>query len=158
MTAEVSNDVEVATKKKARPLEPHRLTFEDHMFVRHCCIAPRDLDPQLLTESSLWLSVAHRLHALDHITVVWENRSAIATLLVLEASQSYTTLVMLDYKKLPGILSDGSEALINFDVFYSQMDGYCVRRLSDSVLMVQGASSKEKAIEMLKAHAAFQGS
>ncbi|MNU05468.1 hypothetical protein D3C72_2502870 [compost metagenome] len=76
----------------------------------------------------------------------------------MESSQSFTSAVMLDYKKLPGIISDGSEALINFEIFYSQMDLYCARRLSDNVLLVQGASSKEKCIEQLKAHAAFKAS
>lgn len=160
MPAEVSNQVEEeqpeATTKKTRPLEPHRLSFEDHMFVRHCLIVPQDLDPKLLTESTLYLSVAHRLHPLDHITCIWENRSAIAEVIVMEASQSFTSLVLLNYRKLPGILSDGSEALVNFEVFYSQIDGYCVRRLSDSVLLVSGATSKEHAIEQLKAHAAFK--
>lgn len=150
------SEVSTETHKKVQPIQPHCLTFEDYRFVRHCAIVPRDLDPQLLTESGLWLSVAHRLHALDHITVIWEDRSAMATVVVMEASQSFTSVVLLDYKKLPGIISDGSEALINFEIFYSQMDGYCARRLSDNVLVVQGASSKEKAIEELKAHPSFK--
>lgn len=152
MSAEVSKE----TKPKPRPLEPHRLTFEDYRFVRHCLIVPRDFDPALLTDSGVYLSVAHRLHALDRISVVWEDRGAMADVMVMEASQSYTSLVLLDYRKLPGILSDGSEALINFEIFYSQMDGYCARRLSDSVIIVSGASSKEKAIDELKAHPAFK--
>lgn len=152
MTAEVSPEV----KKKPRPLEPHRMTFEDARFVRHSVIVPRDFDPAMLTDSASWISVAQRLHALDRIAVVWEDRSAMADLMILEASQSFVSVIMLDYRKLPGIISDGSEALINFEVFYSQMDGYCARRLSDSVLIVQGASSKEKAIEQLKAHPSFQ--
>lgn len=152
MTAEVA----LEAKKIFRPLEPHRLTFEDARFVRHCAIVPRDFDPAMLTESATWLSVAHRLRGLDHISVFWEDRSATATLMIVEASQSFVSAVMLDYKKLPGIIGDGSEALINFEVFYSQMDGYCARRLSDSVLIVQNASSKEKAIEQLKAHPSFK--
>ncbi|MNF04144.1 hypothetical protein D3C80_2035930 [compost metagenome] len=78
--------------------------------------------------------------------------------MILEASQSFISAVLLDYRKLPGIISDGSEALINFEVFFSQLDGYCARRISDNVLLVQGASSKEKAVEQLKAHAAFKAS
>ena len=152
----MSVELTTETKNKPAPLAPHALTFEDYRFVRHCAVVPRDTDPHLLTESGLWLSVAHRLHALDRITVVWEDRSAIADLMVLEASQSFTSLVLLDYKKLPGIISDGSESLINFEVFYSQMDGYCARRLSDSVLIVQNATSKEKCIEELKAHPTFR--
>jgi hypothetical protein len=152
MPAEVTTE----TKRKITPFEPNRLSFEDYRFVRHCLIVPRDFDPAMLTESAPWLSVAHRLHALDRVTVVWEDRSAVAEVMVLEASQSFTSLVMIDYKKLPGIISDGSESLINFEVFYSQMDGYCARRLSDNVLLVQNATSKEKCIEELKAHPAFK--
>ncbi|SDO19957.1 hypothetical protein SAMN04489798_2302 [Pseudomonas arsenicoxydans] len=152
MSAELATE----TKKKFRPLDPICLSFEDYRYVRHCAIVPRDTDPQMLTESGLWLSVAHRLHPLDRICVVYEDRSAMAELMVLEASQSFTSLVMLSYTKLPGIISDGSEALINFEIFYSQMDGYCARRLSDSVLIVKGATSKEKAIEELKSHPSFK--
>ncbi|MFG0320994.1 hypothetical protein ACF8EF_01420 [Pseudomonas sp. zjy_15] len=156
--SDVSPEVAAETAKKIKPLAPDRLSFEDYRIVRHCAVVDRDTDPQALTESSFWISVAHRLHALDHVTVVWDDRSAMATVMIMEASQSFTSAVMLDYKKLPGIISDGSEALINFEVFYSQMDGYCARRISDSVLLVQGATSKEKCIEQLKAHAAFKAS
>ncbi|MFK0090178.1 hypothetical protein ACIQUS_23145 [Pseudomonas sp. NPDC090755] len=156
VSAEVSPEFPAEAKKKFPPLEPSRLSLEDYRFVRHCAIVPRDLELAALTESGQWLSVAHRLHALDRITVIWEDRSAVAELMIIEASQSFTSLVLLDYKKLPGIISDGSEALINFEIFYSQMDGYCARRLSDNVLIVTNASSKEKAIEELKAHPSFQ--
>ncbi len=152
MSAEISTE----THRKFSPFEPNRMSFEDYRFVRHCLIVPRDFDPALLTESGPWLSVAHRLHALDRVTVVWEDRSAMAEVMILEASQCFTSAVMLSYQKLPGIISDGSEALVNFEIFYSQMDGYCARRLSDSVLMVQNASSKEQAIEQLKSHPAFK--
>lgn len=157
--ADVSPEVAADTlDKKIRPLAPDALTFEDYRFVRHAAIVSRDTDPKVLTESGFWLSVAHRLHALDHVTVLWDDRSAMAVVMIMESSQSFTSAVMLDYKKLPGIISDGSEALINFEIFYSQMDGYCARRLSDSVLLVVNATSKEKCIEQLKAHAAFKAS
>ncbi|MEZ1837558.1 hypothetical protein QVM62_06815 [Pseudomonas putida] len=156
--SDVSPEVTTETAKKIKPLAPEALSFEDYRFVRHCAVVPRDTDPQALTESGFWSSNAHRLHALDRITIVYDDRSAIATVLVLEASQSFVSAVLLDYKKLPGIISDGSEALTNFEIFYSQMDGYCVRRLSDSVLLIKGATSKENAVEQLKAHAAFKAS
>lgn len=156
--SDVSPEVAAETAKKIKPLAPEALSFEDYRFVRHCAITSRDTDPQLLTESGFWLSVAHRLHALDHVTVIWDDRSAVATVMILEASQSFTSAVLLDYRKLPGIISDGSEALTNFEIFYSQMDGYCARRISDSVLLVVNATSQEKCIEQLKAHAAFKAS
>ncbi|MFG0351921.1 hypothetical protein ACF8LD_12930 [Pseudomonas sp. zbq_5] len=157
--ADVSPEVAVETpNKKIKPLSPECLNFEDYRFVRHCAIVPRDTAPALLTESAFWLSVAHRLHALDRIVCVYDDRSAVADVMILEASQSFISAVLLDYRKLPGIISDGSEALINFEVFFSQLDGYCARRISDNVLLVQGASSKEKAVEQLKAHAAFKAS
>lgn len=158
MKAEVATGSAETPNKKIKPLSPEALSFEDYRFVRHAAIVPRDTDPQVFTESGFWLSVAHRLHALDHITVVWDDRSAIANLVVMEASQSFVSTVMLDYKRLPGIISDGSEALTNFEIFFSQMDLYCARRLSDNVLLVVNATSKEKCIEQLKAHAAFKAS
>lgn len=156
--AEVTTENTETVNKKVKPLAPEALSFEDYRIVRHCAVVSRDTDPKSLTESGFWLSVAHRLHALDHVTVLWDDRSAMAVVMILEASQSFTSAVMLDYKKLPGIISDGSEALINFEIFYSQMDGYCARRLSDNVLLVVNATSKEKCIEQLKAHAAFKAS
>jgi hypothetical protein len=156
MTADVSTDT-IEAKKKVSPLGAHCLTFEDYRFVRHCMIVPRDFDPQLLTESGVYLSIAHRLHALDRLTVIWEDRSAMADVMVLEASQSFTSTVVLNYKKLPGMMiGDGSDALVNFEIFYSQIDGYCARRLSDSVLIVQNATSKENCIQELKSHPAFK--
>lgn len=156
--AEISPEVTETPNKKIKPLSPECLTHEDYRIVRHCAIVDRDTDPKSLTESPFWISVAHRLHALDMVTVIWDDRSAMATVMIMESSQSFTSAVLLDYRKLPGIISDGSEALINFDVFYSQMDGYCARRLSDNVLLVVNATSKEKCIEQLKAHAAFKAS
>ncbi|MFG0325032.1 hypothetical protein ACF8EF_22275 [Pseudomonas sp. zjy_15] len=157
--AEISPEVATETpNQKIKPLAPDRLSFEDYRIVRYCAVVDRDTDPKMLTEPGYWLSVAHRLQPLAHITIVWDDRSAIANVLVMEASQSFVSTVLLDYKKLPGIISDGSEALINFEIFYSQMDGYCARRLSDSVLIVQGATNKEKCIEQLKSHPAFKAS
>ncbi|EPA95524.1 hypothetical protein [Pseudomonas sp. G5(2012)] len=152
MTAEVATE----TKRKVQPLAPSSMMFEDARVVRHVVFVPRDTDPKVLTESGYWLSVAQRLTPLAHLMVFWDDRSAMANLLCTEASQSYVSMLLLDYRKLPGIISDGSEALINFEIFYSQMNGYCARRLSDNVMVIQDASSKEKCIEALKSHPAFK--
>lgn len=152
MSAELTTEA----KKIIQPLAPGSLMFEDSRVVRHVAFVPRGTDPQLLTESRFWLSVAQRLTPLAEVIVYWDDRSARATLLCTEASQSFVSMLLLDYRKLPGIISDGSEALVNFEIFYSQLDGYCCRRLSDGVLIVQNASSKEKAIEELKSHPAFK--
>ncbi|WP_449439694.1 hypothetical protein [Pseudomonas migulae] len=153
MSAEVSTE---APKKLIKPLTPESMAFEDARLVRHVVFVPRDTDPQLLTESRMWLNLAQRLHPLDHLLVFWDDRSAMANLICLEVSQSFVSMLLIDYRKLPGIISDGSEALINFEIFYSQMQGYCCRRLSDNVMIVQNATSREKAIEELKAHPSFR--
>lgn len=154
MTAEVQ---ELAPRKFIKPLAPGNLMFEDSRVVKHVAFVPRDTDPALLTESKFWLSVAQRLTPLAEVTVYWDDRSARAVLLCTECSQSFVSMLMLDYRKLPGIIADGSESLVNFEIFYSQMDGgYCARRLSDSSLLVVGATSKDLCIEQLKAHAAFK--
>jgi hypothetical protein len=156
MTSQVSPDIAAETKRKIQPLLPSAMMPEDSRVVRHVVFVPRDTDPQSLTESPFWLNVAQRMTPLAHIMVFWDDRSAMANLLCTEASQSFVSMLLLDYRKLPGIISDGSEALVNFEIFYSQMDGYCARRLSDSVLLVQNASSKEKCVEQLKSHPAFK--
>jgi hypothetical protein len=159
MTAAVNVDVapdEPKVKKFLKPFTPESMAFEDARLVRHVVFVPRDTDPQLLTESRMYLNLAQRLHPLDHLTVFWDDRSAMAELICLEASQSFVSMLLTNYRKLPGIISDGSEALVNFEIFYSQMDGYCCRRLSDSVLIVSGASSREKAVEELKSHPSFK--
>lgn len=152
----MTSELAVEIKKIIQPLQPGSLMFEDARVVRHVAFVPRDTDPQLLTESRFWLSVAQRLTPLARVMVFWDDRSAMAELMCTEASQSFVSMLLLDYRKLPGIISDGSEALVNFEIFYSQLDGYCCRRLSDGVLIVQGASSKEKAIEQLKSHPSFK--
>lgn len=156
MASQVSPEVAVETKRKIPPLAPSSMMPEDARVVRHVVFVPRDTDPQVLTESGFWLSVAQRLTPLAEVVVYWDDRSARAKLLCTEASQSFVSMLMLDYRKLPGIISDGSEALINFEIFYSQMQGYCARRLSDNVLIISDASSKEKCIEALKSHPAFK--
>lgn len=156
MNSHISPEVTTESKRKTTPLQPHMLMFEDSRVVRHVAFVPRDTDPQSLTESGFWLSVAQRLTPLAHVLVVWDDRSQMANLLCTEASQSFVSMLLLDYRRLPGIISDGSEALVNFEIFYSQLDGYCARRLSDSVLLVQNATSKEKCVEELKSHPAFK--
>ena len=154
MTVELAETKE--PKQIFQPLLPTSMTFEDARVVKFIAFVPRDTDPKVLTESRYWINVAQRLNALDRITAVWDDRSAMAALRGMDASQSFVSLLLLDYKKLPGVISDGSEALVNFDIFYSHLDGYCCRRLSDNVLVIQGASSREKAIEELKAHPSFK--
>ncbi|WP_191830878.1 hypothetical protein [Pseudomonas fluorescens] len=149
-------EVAPEAKKSIQPLPPSSLMFEDSRVVRHVAFVDRNTDPAMLTESRFWLSVAQRLTPLARVMVFWDDRSAMAELMCTEASQSFVSMLLLDYRKLPGIISDGSEALVNFEIFYSQLDGYCCRRLSDGVLIVQGASSKEKAIEQLKSHPSFK--
>lgn len=146
----------IEVKKIIPPLPPSSLMFEDARVVRHIAFVDRNTDPEMILESRFWINVAQRLTPLARILVVWDDRSRMCELMVTEASQSFVSVLLLSHTKLPGIISDGSEALVNFDVFYSSLDGYCARRLSDGVLIVQNASSKEKCIEALKSHPAFK--
>lgn len=156
MSAEVEREEQ--PKAKINPLPPGNLTFLDQRSVAHVAVIPRGTPVEALAESSFWTSVAHRLQNLDTIRCIYEDRSMIVELIVLEASPIWTATHILGVHQLPGIISDGSDELTNFEVFYSVTDLYCVRRLSDSVMLVKNASSKEKAIDELKAHAAFAGS
>lgn len=156
MNSQVSPEVTTETKRKIPPLAPASMMFRDSRVVDHVAFVDRNTDPQVLTESGFWLNVAQRLTPLAHVLVVWDDRSQMANLLCTEASQSFVSMLLLDYRRLPGIISDGSEALINFEIFYSQMQGYCARRLSDNVMIISDASSKEKCIEALKSHPAFK--
>lgn len=148
--------------KKFAPLTPDRLSFLDSKSVSHMAICPRETALEALTESGFWLSVAHRLQPLDSIRVVWDDRSAVAELMVMESSQCFVSVVLLSHRQLPGMIGDGSMDLVNFEVFFSSvpmaggLPGYAVRRLSDQVLIITGASSKAAAIEALKAHPSFK--
>lgn len=146
----------IEVKKVIPPLPPSSLMFEDARVVRHIAFVDRNTEQEMILESRFWINVTQRLTPLARILVVWDDRSKMAELMVTEASQSYVNVILLSFTHLPGIISDGSEALVNFDVFYSSLDGYCARRLSDGVLIVQNASSKEKCIEQLKSHSAFK--
>lgn len=143
-------------KKIIPPLPPSSLMFEDARVVRHIAFVDRHTEQEMILESRFWINVTQRLTPLARILVVWDDRSKMAELMVTEASQSFVNVILLSFTHLPGIISDGSEALVNFDVFFSQLDGYCARRLSDNSMLVMNATSKEKCIEELKAHPAFK--
>lgn len=155
-SVELTEEEPVEVKKIITPLLPSSLMFEDSRVVRHVAFVDRTTDPKMILESKFWINVTQRLTPLARILVIWDDRSRMCELMVCEVSQSFVSMLLLSHTKLPGILSDGSEALCNFEIYYSQLDGYCARRLSDGVLIVQNASSKEKAIEELKAHPAFK--
>lgn len=156
MTAQQNLDKEQPTKRKLPPFRPDALAFEDIRVVRHCLWVPAEFAPEDLLDSGVYISLAQRLQANAIITAIWEDKSAIATLFVMEASPIWTSVVMLDYKRLPGIVNfDNEEVLTNYEIFYSQSQSWCARRLSDSVLIIQGEHSKSACQDALMAHPAF---
>lgn len=147
---------EIKGKAKPKALRPGDLHFKENRCLDHVAFAERGTTLEDLLTSSYWLSVASRLHALDRICVVLQDRSAIYELLVLEASQSFVATFLLSQHQLPGILGDNSGDLVNFEIFFEQSTGYNARRLSDGVLVVRGATSRETCIADLKSHASFK--
>lgn len=147
---------EVPARRKVTPIQPNNVTFLDQRQVKLIAIVPRGTTREDMMESAFWTSVAHRLEQLFEITVIDEAKTFYAHFLVLEASPIFTAVHLLDWFDLPGIISDSSDMLVNFSIEWSQsVNGYQARRLSDSVILVHSASSKEKCIEELLMHPAF---
>lgn len=117
---------------------------------------------EMVTQSQTWSITSDRFNYLDIIECVWADRSAYCELLVLSAGRGHCTVHMLSYHQLPTLLVADTSALPpGYDCRYAgpianAKGGYQIVRLADSVIMVDGHSSKESALQELLAHASMR--
>ncbi|MNJ65328.1 hypothetical protein D3C77_613370 [compost metagenome] len=117
-------------------------------------VIPRGITKEMVVLSTLWSVVSDQFHSYDRINAIWSDRSAYAELLVLDAGRGYCNLILLSYHPLPALLVSEAGLPPGFDCFYAgplenDNGGYCVRRITDGVMMVKGKSSKDAALAEL---------
>lgn len=159
MAKEVS-DTTAAPEAKPRKLQPARpadtkLNESANNVWRH--VAPRGVTREELRISDYWSIVSSNFLPFDLVRVIAEDRSYYAELLVLESGRGYASIVELSFHPLPAIILSRDGVPPNFDVFHAGPEKlYCVKRLSDGVLIGEGFSSRDAALQHLLSHASLR--
>gem|GEM_PF-5991717 len=146
---------------KIKPLVRSAMTFHETRNMDWSAILSRGTTKEMAVQSALWSVVSDQFHAFDRINCIWEDRSAYAELLVLDAGRGYANVVMLSYHPLPALLVSEAGLPPGFEIFFAgpivnDTGGYCAKRLCDGVLMVKGKTSKEAALTELLDHASLR--
>lgn len=139
---------------KIKPLVRSAMTFHETRNNNWSAVIPRGTTKEMLTLSALWSVCSDQWHSFDRVNCIWEDRSAYAELLVLDAGRGYANVILLSYHPLPALLVSEAGLPPGFEIFYSgpvenASRGYCVKRLCDGVLMVQGKTSRDAALAEL---------
>lgn len=139
---------------KIKPLIRSAVGFHESKNNNWSAVIPRGTTREMVVLSGLWSVVSDRFHAYDRVIAIWEDRSAYAELLVLDAGRGYCNMILLAYHPLPALLVSEAGLPPGFDIFYAgpvenDTGGYCVKRLTDGVLMVKGKPSRDAALAEL---------
>ena len=139
---------------KIKPLTRSAVAFFDSRHNNWSAIVPRGTTKEMVTLSALWSVVSDQFHSYDRVFALWEDRSACAELLVLDAGRGHANMVLLSYHPLPALLVSEAGLPPGFDIYYAGIiendsGGYCVKRICDGVLMVKGKSNREEALAEL---------
>ncbi|MDM9552979.1 hypothetical protein QN085_20630 [Pseudomonas sp. M2(2023)] len=146
---------------KVKALPRSSLRFHESCNMDWSAILPRGTTKETAVLSALWSVNSDQFHSFDHIHCIWEDRSAYAELLVLDAGRGYANVVMLSYHPLPALLVSEAGLPPGFECFYAgpivnDEGGYQVKRLCDGCLIVRGKPNKEAAIAALLDHASLR--
>lgn len=139
---------------KIKPLLKSAVLMTEFRNNNWSAIIPRGTTKEMLVLSGLWSVVSDQMHAFDKIDCIYEDRSAFAQLLVLDAGRGYASVQLLSFHPLPALLVSEAGLPPGFEVFFAGpiengTGGYSIKRLCDGVLMVQGQSSREQALAEL---------
>lgn len=139
---------------KIKPLVRSAMTLHETRNNNWSAVIPRGTTKEMLVLSALWSVVSDQFHSFDRINCIGEARDFYAELLVLDAGRGYANVVLLSYHPLPALLVSEAGLPPGFEIFYSgpvenAAGGYCVKRLCDGVMMVQGKTSREAALAEL---------
>lgn len=120
-------------------------------------VIPRGVEPERVLDSDFWAAVSRDFLPYDTIKCIGEARDFYTELLVLEAGSGYCALVKLNHIQLPALLVSQKGLPPNHEIYYSGPEKlYCVKRNSDSVVMGEGFTSREAALEYLLDHASLR--
>ena len=139
---------------KIKPLVRSAVAFHESKNNTWSAVVDRGTTKEMVVLSAIWSVVSDQFHAYDRINAIWADRSAYAELLVLDCGRGYCNLILLNYHPLPALLVSEAGLPPGFDIFYAgpidnDNGGYCVKRLTDGVLMVKGKPSRDAAIAEL---------
>lgn len=164
MSKYLSEDVEEAAAETAelKPLFRSAVTFAEARNNSWSAVVPRGTTKEQLTQSGLWSVVSDQFRAFDRVTAIYEDRSAIADLLVVDCGRGFCSMQLLHFYPLPALLVSTEGLPPGFDIFYAgpinnAEGGYCVKRLSDNVLLVKGKTSRDAALAELLDSATLRG-
>lgn len=153
MPSDISTEIE-APAVKVTPLVRSAIGFFEFQHNTWSAVVPRGTTKERLLQSGLWSVVSDQFKAYDIIYALEESRAFYAQLLVLDAGRGYCSVQLLNLWPLPALLVSEAGLPPGFDVFYAGplnngTGGYCIKRVTDGVMMVQGKSSKDAALAEL---------
>lgn len=140
--------------EKITPLTRSAVSFHESRNNTWSAVVPAGTTKERLLQSGLWSVVSDNFHAYDRVNVIWADRSGYADLLVIDAGRGFCSVILLSYHQLPALLVSEQGLPPGFDIYFdgpitNDEGGYCVKRLSDNVLLVKGKSSRELALAEL---------
>lgn len=150
----MSNSPSTETAEKITPLLRSAVAFHESRNNTWSAVVPAGTTKERLLQSGLWSVVSDTFHAFDRINVIWADRSGYAELLVVDAGRGFCNVILLNYHQLPALLVSEQGLPPGFDIFFdgpinNDEGGYCVKRLSDGVLLVRGKPNRDAALAEL---------
>lgn len=145
------------TPFKLKPLTPSECRLAESVRNTWVATVPAATPRERLLDSDLYCVVAHRFVPFDKIEVRYEDRSAYAELLVLDAGRGYASLVELGFHQLPSIVPDASGVPVGFDLFHAGPDSlWCIKRIKDGVIIGKDFRTRDEALNHLLDHATLR--
>ena len=151
----MSNSLSAETAEaKITPLTRSAVSFHESRNNNWSAVVPPGTTKERLLQSGLWSVVSDMFHAYDRINVIWADRSGYAELLVSDCGRGFCNVILLNYHALPALLVSEQGLPPGFDIYFdgpinNGEGGYCVKRISDGVLLVRGKPNRDEALKEL---------
>lgn len=146
-----------APKRKLIAVKPSECKLNESANNTWRAIAARGVTREELRVSDYWSIVSANFLPFDLIRVVAEDRSYYAELLVIEAGRGYANVVELSYHDLPAIILSREGIPPNHEIEHLGPERlYVVKRIADGVILGEGFSSREAALQHLLSHASLR--
>lgn len=118
---------------------------------------PASTPRERLCESDLHALMGDRFHAFDRVLAIADDSSWFAELLVVSCGVGHAAMIELLYKPLPKLVVPDDALPPNHEVFHAGVDTmWCVKRISDGVLLGTGFTSRQAAVQYLLDHASLK--
>lgn len=121
------------------------------------CVAAIGTPYERCLQDDYWSTVSTELQPYDEINLIAADGSYFAKLLCIAASRGHARVMELGHWPLPVLLVAGDSLPVNHEVFWGgPEEGFCVRRISDSVMLGKNFANRNEAIEFLLSHATLR--